>query len=344
MENITLESINSKKKDSAFAHDFVDIPYDLYPNYDSLVRRPLSINILRENLKRHKYSSMSAFSKDFYEMLSNGRQVCPKESQVWSDTPFLAQLFEKAKSDAATLDAATPVTVSGYKLVQRKLEDSEADGKSAAGCHVVRCGVCSARFRVSSWPAKAYYPAKTCKLSCPTIESIDSYHYMEACGDENVTDEHIKYTKKAGMAKNLPLQWVCRDCVAKPSTVGKVVKVWWHEDQCFYSGVVDVFESSSGRHKIKYFDGIWEFVDLRVEPVLIAYPMSDKMKSADAGEEEQETREKSVSRRRSAPAAEANDADAPQAHTPRARAPSSKLVSNAETGAYDQRAKRGTPS
>ena len=73
----------SKKKDKNFlSADFVEIPYELIPDYNKQVKRPLSLEILSSKLKRHEYSSMHLLSKDFYEMLTNGRRFTLVNSQV----------------------------------------------------------------------------------------------------------------------------------------------------------------------------------------------------------------------------------------------------------------------
>jgi len=75
-------NISSKKKKTLLAVEFLEVPYESIPDYDSKVKTPLSIDILREKLKSHKYSSLRAFTKDFYEMLSNGRHISPTQSLV----------------------------------------------------------------------------------------------------------------------------------------------------------------------------------------------------------------------------------------------------------------------
>jgi hypothetical protein len=64
------------------AEDFDDIPYDLIPEYDKMVLRPLTFNILQEKLQRHEYSSLYGFARDFYEMLNNGRSITVPGSKV----------------------------------------------------------------------------------------------------------------------------------------------------------------------------------------------------------------------------------------------------------------------
>jgi hypothetical protein len=64
------------------SEEFQDIPYDLVPHYDSLVRRPLCISIMQRNLQEHQYLSFASFALDFYELLTNARFITDVESQV----------------------------------------------------------------------------------------------------------------------------------------------------------------------------------------------------------------------------------------------------------------------
>ena len=66
------------------AEDYLDIPYDGIPDYDSIVRKPISLYKIRQQLQSHEYRSIAAFAADFYEMLSNGRSVTEPGSKVRS--------------------------------------------------------------------------------------------------------------------------------------------------------------------------------------------------------------------------------------------------------------------
>lgn len=78
--------ISKKRKVSneerLIAEDFEEIPYDLIPNYNNLVRRPISLAIMLSCLQQHKYQNMASFCADFYEMLSNSRFITEEGSSV----------------------------------------------------------------------------------------------------------------------------------------------------------------------------------------------------------------------------------------------------------------------
>jgi hypothetical protein len=68
--------------DRHLCEDYYTIPYDEFPNYDSLVMHPLTVDQLKKRLQEHHYHSFGEFSKDFYEMLNNGRSITSGDSKV----------------------------------------------------------------------------------------------------------------------------------------------------------------------------------------------------------------------------------------------------------------------
>jgi hypothetical protein len=109
---------------------------------------------------------------------------------------------------------------------------------------------------------------------------------MKSLKAEYETEEIKSYMEKYEIGLKETMQWVCAKCVEEPEVVGKLVQVWWHDDKQFYAGIVDAFEASSGRHKVKYIDGVWEFVDLRAEPVLIAFPSKESKTAGDDNDDD----------------------------------------------------------
>jgi hypothetical protein len=64
------------------AEDFEEVPYDAIPNYDKLVPRVVTLNMMHELLNAHKYRSMADFVDDFYQLLNNARSITPPGSVV----------------------------------------------------------------------------------------------------------------------------------------------------------------------------------------------------------------------------------------------------------------------
>jgi hypothetical protein len=48
----------------------------------------------------------------------------------------------------------------------------------------------------------------------------------------------------------------------------KKVHVYWKDDNCMYSGVINHYDQVSLRHRVQYDDGMWEFISLALEVVL----------------------------------------------------------------------------
>ena len=86
------------------------------------------------------------------------------------------------------------------------------------------------------------------------------------------SDEHALGTGHGGglrAAKSQGWAWLCPECIATGGggLAGTKVRVWWWDDKTSYEGVVDAFDGPTGRHRVLYDDGEWEFISLSVEPV-----------------------------------------------------------------------------
>ena len=81
--------------------DYRTVPYELIPDYDLTVRRAIGFEDILDKLKLHRYDCLNAVSKDFYDMLNNGRTVTKPSSTTWKDSLALASLFEELKRDSA---------------------------------------------------------------------------------------------------------------------------------------------------------------------------------------------------------------------------------------------------
>lgn len=62
--------------------DYLEIPYETIPDYDMLVRHPISMETMHAKLQAHEYLSFSCFEADYYEMLNNGRSISTATSDV----------------------------------------------------------------------------------------------------------------------------------------------------------------------------------------------------------------------------------------------------------------------
>ena len=78
------EGISNKKNECSrlLSEDFSDIPYDMIPEYNALVVRPISFSVIKEKVQAHEYISLYGFSKDVFEMLNNGRSITTPGSKV----------------------------------------------------------------------------------------------------------------------------------------------------------------------------------------------------------------------------------------------------------------------
>ena len=91
-------------------------------------------------------------------------------------------------------------------------------------------------------------------------------------GTEPAADKNKSKSKKGGKNDGGAYDWLCPACahsgVVGEQVVGRAVKVWWKDDAQFYCGTVNAYDTASGKHRVLYDDGEWEFIDIGVEPVL----------------------------------------------------------------------------
>jgi hypothetical protein len=204
------------------AGDFAVIPYHAIPNYDTLVKRPLSLEVIRGNLQQHKYRTLKAFTNDFFEMLANARSITHPESLCWADTAELAVQVDALIDHFSTCN---PIDVSCMPpsdhpyLTTNECRD-ETEGKY--------CVLCDRRYQVEHWP--------------PMFDSVS-------------------------LLKNP--HFLCNSCLSKSYVasllVGVEVVCWWHDDECFYPGIIAAYESFSGRYLVHYNDGDLKSTALMIE-------------------------------------------------------------------------------
>ncbi|KAH9612756.1 hypothetical protein KSS87_004382 [Heliosperma pusillum] len=67
--------------------------------------------------------------------------------------------------------------------------------------------------------------------------------------------------------------------------VGVTVKVWWPDDNAFYKGVVDSFDSATKKHKVLYDDGDVENLNLKEEKWQLVSPSEGDASDGDSPDE-----------------------------------------------------------
>lgn len=211
--------------------DFAAIPYKFIPDYKHYVRRLVTVDYLKQKLKLHMYQSMAEFSKDFYEMLNNGRAVTTDSSQTWIDTKILCDLFEKLKKQSVHPSPVTTSRSPGSVLKCTKVDKQSSKSYNGPG-EVTSCVVCKTNYAIENG-----FP------------------------DRKIINSAFKGSQWC---------WVCPGCIQSEQTnlLNKKVHVYWKDDNCMYSGVINYYDKASLRHRVQYDDGMWEFIPLSLEIVL----------------------------------------------------------------------------
>jgi hypothetical protein len=124
--------------------DWQIIPYAVLPDYDLYVRRLVCFDDIKFKLREHVYRSMSAFSRDFYTMLQNGRSVTTSNTQTWPDSVELASVFESLKSKSSAVLATETRQIHTKVFSVSSNSSSKSDEKT--------CGLCKETKHVCGWP------------------------------------------------------------------------------------------------------------------------------------------------------------------------------------------------
>jgi hypothetical protein len=136
------------------------------------------LEIIRDKLQRHEYRSISQLSKDFYELLNNGRTVTSPDTLTWSDSMLLAELFEELREKSLKtlpertihyrgVDDLGEMSWGGIRVYRDDLLTSTSSSSSTPSmsypsdaCRML-CGFCNMPHRVAGWPPLAITAAAT---------------------------------------------------------------------------------------------------------------------------------------------------------------------------------------
>jgi Bromodomain len=156
----------------------------LYKPRRGCVQRLLSLEIIKDKLQRHEYRSISQLSKDFYELLNNGRTVTSPDTLTWSDSLLLAELYEDLRerslkvlpdrtSYSSGLDDVGDTSGVGIRVYRDDLLTSTSSSSTSSSssstlaasypsdaCPMM-CGFCNIPHRVAGWPSLAITAAAT---------------------------------------------------------------------------------------------------------------------------------------------------------------------------------------
>lgn len=66
-------------------------------------------------------------------------------------------------------------------------------------------------------------------------------------------------------------QWLCGNCMIGygDEICGLEVRVWWHDDECYYDGIFNAYDHTSRCHRVLYEDNEWEFANFSQEVFMI---------------------------------------------------------------------------
>lgn len=109
-------------------------------------------------------------------------------------------------------------------------------------------------------------------VSSPKLANKSSKDVLEATPKTNPKRKRTPAKEKASDVKEYG-----------ENLVGSKVKVWWPDDQMFYEGVIDSYDSVKKKHKVLYTDGDEEILNLKKEKweIIKSDSESDEEEAAD---------------------------------------------------------------
>jgi hypothetical protein len=115
-------------------------------------------------LQRHEYRSISQLSKDFYELLNNGRTVTSPDAQTWIDSLLLAELYEELNE--RSLVKALPEYYSMHYTDSEELEDKGGGGGGGIRVYWDDQHASTSSSSSSSSTPSTSYPSDACAMLC----------------------------------------------------------------------------------------------------------------------------------------------------------------------------------
>lgn len=214
------------------------------------------MEIIKDKLQRHEYRSMSQLSKDFYELLNNGRTVTSPDTLTWSDSMQLAELYEelKERSMVKTLpehrnsyykDLKELGEMGGGGGIRVFKDDAHASSSSTSfssssysyspstyssdACRML-CGYCNIPHRVTGWPSLAVTEAATLTLTARTTNDRRSSNRNETKSIKSKAVEKSRQSNNAKRKKTekyvlssedekLPYSWAIHQMLKSTDTV-----------------------------------------------------------------------------------------------------------------------------
>jgi hypothetical protein len=263
-----------------------------------MVRAPLSCREIERRVQRRLYESFEQFVADISRACSGAMSYYEYRSPPYRKAYKLAALLRRCEEQTQTLaqlrdDPTVPVAhkyslllPAGMQLVADvKKERRRGDGRGADGEPAGvrrRWGVeADADPGPEAWtpraPAAAFarphwdMPNGVCECAMCSQRYTVAYLGGEVALPMPLPDDEQPPLPPGVTEDDAPWRhytWVCPRCVHGPegsrAFVGRRVYTFSHTEFAWSGGVIDAMEPSTGRHRVTYDDGRWEFVDLAV--------------------------------------------------------------------------------
>ena len=148
--NATIRDILQKLRDAtekgrSISEFFLELPdKKLYPDYYTIIKRPLSINFIANKMRKNPFTKLSKFEADLEEMYENAFTFNDKSSDVAQDARALKKVSDKLIAQARpemekqerelSMRVASPHRCQKLKYLRLHLQSTLGDSKSSSAC------------------------------------------------------------------------------------------------------------------------------------------------------------------------------------------------------------------
>ena len=294
-----------------------------FPDYYDAVQHPIDLETIRHRVQCLYYTTLHDFCRDVQQLVRNAKLFNAPRSEAYQDAELLRTCFDAKRAEMAERDRAREQALQLQLLLQqgggdaagrnkrRRLGSDDLGSVASSSAGAVGPGA-EQQPEPQQPPQQQQLPAVA---AAPSSSSSSSSAAAVAGGPRRASggrggrsSPRNRKDAMQGLACSCcaaleagagngdgngagvlqgPLH-LCKGCEERlaGNVLGARVEVLWPDDAVWYAGRVHDFDPVSGKHRVWYDDGEWEFVHLSeqemryLDPVPLAVPAAQAAAAA----------------------------------------------------------------